>query len=72
MVVQVELSSKSTGVMHNNLIMQQEDQWQLQSIVLGGSLNLLVEEVIEARLINLFCNGYDSIDTQVENNYMQV
>ena len=27
---------------HNNLIMQWEDNWQLRSIVLGMSLNLLV------------------------------
>ena len=27
--------------------------WQLQSVVLEGSLNLLVEEVIKAQLINL-------------------
>ena len=30
---------------------------QLWSIVLGGSLNLLVEEVIKARLINLLRDG---------------
>ena len=31
--------------------------WQLRSIVLGGSLNLLVEEVIKAWLINLLHDG---------------
>ena len=31
--------------------------WQLRSIVLEGSLNLLVEEVIKACLINLLHGG---------------
>ena len=62
-MVQNKLNNKSEEIYHNDLIMQQEYQWQLQSIVLQGSLNLLVEEVIEARLINLLCNGYDSIGT---------
>ena len=55
MMVQVELSGKSTGVMHNNLIMQWEDKWKLQSTVLRNSLNLLGEEVRVARLIILLC-----------------
>ena len=54
MEVKGVLSGKSTGVMHNILIMQQEDKWQLWSIVLGGSLNLLVEEVIKAQLVRVF------------------
>ena len=53
---QDELRSKSTGIIHNELIMQWEDYWQLQSIVLGCSLNLLVKEVNVARLIILLCN----------------
>ena len=48
MVVQGELTTRVQGIIHNNLIMQQDDQWQLRSIVLGDSLNLLVEEVIKA------------------------
>ena len=57
MVVQGELT-RVQEIIHNNLIMQQEkDKWQSWSIVLGGSLNLLVEEVIMASHINLLCNG---------------
>ena len=41
--------------MHNNLIMQREDQWQLHSIVLWNSLNLLGEEVHVAQLIIAVC-----------------
>ena len=55
MMVQVELSGKNTGVMHNNLIMQGEDLWQLRSIVLRNSLNLLGEKVHVAQLIILSC-----------------
>ena len=40
-------------IIHNNLIMQREDLWQLRFIVLGNSLNLLVEGVNQAWLINL-------------------
>ena len=36
--------------------MQWEDYWQLVSIVLGTSLNLLVKEVNVAWLINLLCD----------------
>ena len=57
MMVQDELTTRVLEIIHNNLIMQQEDQWQLRSIVLQGSLNLLVEEVIKARLINLLRVG---------------
>ena len=52
-MVQDELSGKSTGVMHNNSIMQLEDYWQLCFIVLRNSLNLLDEEVHVAQLITL-------------------
>ena len=55
-MIQDELRNKSTGIIHNELIMQQEDDWQLQFIVLRTSLNLMVKEVNVARLIVLFCN----------------
>ena len=57
MTVQHELTNKVQEIIQNHLIMQWEDMWQLRSIVLGGSLNLLVEEVIKAWLINLLCDG---------------
>ena len=41
-----ELTTRVQEIIHNNLIMQQEDLWQLRSIVLRISLNLLAEEVI--------------------------
>ena len=50
-------------ILHFNLIMQWEDEWQLQAIiVLEGSLNLLVKEVNVAWLITLLSYGWDSID----------
>ena len=42
-------------------------QWQLQAIVLCGSLNLLVKEFNASSLL-----FYDSIGTLVENNYAQL
>ena len=54
--VQDELRNKSTGIIHNELIMQWKDQGQLQSVVLSSSLNLLVKEVNVAWLIILLCN----------------
>ena len=55
-MVQDELRNKSTGIIHNELIMHREDEWQLQPIVLSTSLNLLVKEVNVAWLIILLCN----------------
>ena len=40
-MAQDELRNKSTGIIHNDLIMQREDSWQLWCVVLGSSLNLL-------------------------------
>ena len=45
MLVQVELTTREQAIHQNNLIMQWEDKWQLQSIVLGDSLNLFVSTV---------------------------
>ena len=56
-MVQDELVNKAQEIHQNNLMMQQEVMWQLWSVVLGGSLNLLVEEVIKAQLNNLLCDG---------------
>ena len=55
MMVQVELTTREQAIHQNNLIMQWEDKWQLRSIVLRNSLNLLGEEVHVARLIILLC-----------------
>ena len=55
-MVQDELRNKSIGIIYSELIMQQEDYWQLQVIVLSCSLNLLVKEVNVAQLIILLCN----------------
>ena len=67
-----ELRDKIQEIIHNNLIMRQEDYWWLASIVLGTSLNLFVQEVNNTQLITLLCNGYDIISSLVENNYAQV
>ena len=53
MMVQVELTTREQAIHRNNLIIQQEDQWQLRSIVLRDSLNLLVEKVHVAQFIIL-------------------
>ena len=52
-MVKDELTTGEQAIHQNNLIMQQEDYWQLQSIVLRDSLNLLFEEVHVAQLIVL-------------------
>ena len=46
-MVQDELRNKSTGIIHNELIMQWEDEWQLQLIVLSTCLNLLARIVYQ-------------------------
>ena len=53
MLVQVELTTREQVIHQNNLIMQWEDLWQLWSIVLRDSLNILVQEVHVAWLIIL-------------------
>ena len=40
-MLQDELTTREQTIHHNKLIMQQEDWWQLQAIVLGSGLNLL-------------------------------
>ena len=56
MLVQDELTEDvCRPLYHFKLIIQQEDYWQLQAIVSGGSLYLLVKEVNVAHLITLLC-----------------
>ena len=58
MVVQGELTTRVQEILDNNLIMQWEKiSGSYGLLSRGGSLNLLVEEVIKARLINLLRDG---------------
>ena len=57
MVVQGELTTRVKGIIHNNLIYAAGRLVAVMVYCLGGSLNLLVEEVIKAWLINLLCDG---------------
>ena len=71
-MAQDELTTREQSIHHNKLIYAAERLVAVQSIVLRDSLNLLVEEVHVAQLIILLWIRYDSIDTLVENNYVQV
>ena len=55
--VQCELRNKAQEVHQNNLIMQQEEYVAATVYCLGGSLNLLVEEVIKALLIAVYMDS---------------